>query len=81
MPNYKAVICPFYDSDARKAGEWKSCINCEHIKNNMGFEMKNSLKFRTREEMECYMEMFCANQRYYDCEYYKAIYLKYKERK
>lgn len=47
----------------------------------MGFELKNAIKFKDSQELDEYMEMYCANQDYEDCEYCKAILRKYEGKK
>ena len=81
MPHYKTIICPFSQFCSKQKGQWKSSITCENIRDNMGFELKNAIKFESSQEMDEYMEMYCANQDYQDCEYCKVILRKYEGKK
>ena len=69
MSNKRLVSCPFY------VCRYKESITCENIENHMGFELKNQLKFESRNEAKDYYEIFCTD-RYTECPYYQAIYQK-----
>ena len=81
MTHQRKIVCPFYVTHVRGTGPRKSTVTCENIKNNMGFEVRNMLRFGDREELDDWISMFCDNEQYEDCEYYKAIYKKYQEDK
>lgn len=72
------VLCPFYVTHYRfrRGGPWT--ITCENIAQDMGFDVRNMLKFPTPDEQVEWMEMYCADPDYQDCPYYRAIYSKYK---
>lgn len=79
MPNMgDIVLCPFYTTHKESKKQWQSTITCEKIKNNMGFKMRNMLRFFDIEEQKAFMGMFCSCS-YKDCPYCIAIYKKYED--
>lgn len=69
MSNKRIVSCPFY------VWRYKTSITCENIENNLGFALKNQLRFESGKEAQDYYELFCTD-RYANCPYYQAIYRK-----
>ena len=75
MPNTGVIAaCPFYITHS-SGRQWQYTITCEDIR-NMGFSMRNQLRFLDHEEQESYLDLFCADE-YGECPYYQAIYSKY----
>ncbi len=74
MPHGRKVICPMYVTHRYGAGGWDYTITCELIRSNMGFEMRNQLRFRDREEQTAYLELFCCAEQYGECPYFQAFY-------
>lgn len=70
------IRCPFYVNHKSRTGN--VTLTCENIKNKMGFEMQNMLRFKNLEERKDWMELFCK-EKYENCPYYTAIYQKYEE--
>lgn len=79
MPNMEVVQCPFYITHSSSRNNWQSTVTCERIQNNMGFLVRNMLRFYQREELEDWLEIFCSCNNYTGCPYYKAIYEKYRK--
>lgn len=80
MSHYQTIICPFYETHTMQKAPWKSTITCQNIKNNMGFDMRNCIKFENEQELKDYIEIFCADQNYKECEYFKSIYKNMEEK-
>lgn len=78
MPNDIRATCPFYITHRIGKGKWDYTITCEDIQNNIGFEMRNQLRFVTYDEQRDYLDLFCGAEKYCDCPYYKLIYKKYE---
>lgn len=80
MPNTgKIVVCPFYITHNESNKRWQSTVTCEKLQNNMGFEVRNMLRFGNKDEQDAWIDLFCtARKGYMDCPYYKAVYEKYK---
>jgi len=75
MPNTGVIaVCPFYVTHS-SGKQWQYTITCEDIR-NMGFSMRNQLRFIDSGEQESYLDLFCCSG-YKDCPYYQAIYQKY----
>lgn len=73
----KYAKCPFFANiKGERGGTFR--ITCEQIK-NLGFDVRNQLSFRRKDEMETFYDMFCTDYRYDMCPYYQAIYKKYEE--
>ncbi len=72
MRKKKEVICPYCVTISRYDKSYAT-ITCADIENNLGFEMRNQLVFKTHEEKKNYKELFCADM-YDTCPYYRAIY-------
>lgn len=77
MPNTVLVLCPFYITHSSGRGQWQYTITCEDIRNNMGFVMRNQIRFIDDDEQKAYLDMFCCTYGYKECPYYKALYEKY----
>lgn len=73
------ILCPFYRSRKMKKLRQSITITCENLENNMGFDVKNMLSFRSIQEREDWMGLFCQDL-YQSCPYYQKIYKKYEER-
>ena len=78
MPNMEVVQCPFYITHSSSRNNWQKTVTCERIQNNMGFMVRNMLRFYQREELEDWLEIFCSCSNYSGCPYYQAIYEKYE---
>ena len=79
MPNPNhSIMSPFYERHAGRR-PWQYTVKCETIK-DMGFAIRNQLRFQTMEEQQIFMDMFCCSFDYVECPYYKAIYEKYNKR-
>lgn len=76
MPNDRKAVCPYYVTHKHGTGGWDYTITCEDIENNMGFDMRNQLRFPNREEQRDYLELFCCSSGFTGCPYYQAIYKK-----
>nr|DAI95303.1 MAG TPA: hypothetical protein [Bacteriophage sp.] len=81
MPNTVLVLCPFYITHSSGRGQWQYTITCEDIRNNMGFVMRNQIRFIDDDEQKAYLDMFCCTYGYKECPYYKALYEKYHVKK
>lgn len=68
MPNTVSVLCPFYitHSSGSGRGQWQNTITCEDIRNNMGFTMKNQIRFIDDNEQKAYLDIFCCTYGYKD---------------
>lgn len=78
MPNLEVVMCPFYITHSR-GRSWQNTITCERIKNNMGFMMRNMIRFYKADELDSWLELFCSCGNYKSCPYYKSIFEKYEK--
>ena len=67
------ILCPFYRSRKMKKLRQSITITCENLENNMGFDVKNMLSFRSIQEREDWMGLFCQDL-YQNCPYYQKIY-------
>lgn len=72
------IQCPFYLSKKREKLRQAITITCENIENNLGFDVKNMLSFKSIRERTDWMGLFCEDG-YQNCPYYKKIYQKYEE--
>ena len=72
------IQCPFYLSKKREKLRQAITITCENIENNLGFDVKNMLSFKSIRERTDWMGLFCEDE-YQNCPYYKKIYKKYEE--
>lgn len=78
MPNIRCIRCPFYVTHSCGEKANKITITCEGVTKNLGFDVKNMLLFRSKNERKDYMEIFCSD-RYECCPYYQTIVKKYEE--
>ena len=78
MNDEAKIQCPFYLSKKREKLRQAFTITCENIENNLGFDVKNMLSFKSIRERADWMGLFCEDE-YQNCPYYKKIYKKYEE--
>ena len=70
--------CPFWIAKSRDEKK-QITITHELPADNLGFDVKNQLRFPTAKERRDWMELFCAD-RYKDCPFYAGIMEKYERR-